>query len=50
MLDVAALQQENSSLREQLAELAKAIAKLNERVAELLAAAPTCCSRRERGS
>ena len=53
MLDVAALQQENSSLREQLfelraqlthllsgnAELAKTIAKLNERVAELLAVA-----------
>ena len=53
MLDVAALQQENSSLREQLAELraqltqlisgnaelATTIAKLNERVAELLAVA-----------
>ena len=53
MLDAAALQQENSSLREQLAELraqlthlisgnaelAKTIAKLNERVAELLAVA-----------
>ena len=53
MLDVAALQQENSSLRRQLAELrvqltqlvsgnaefAKTIAKLNERVAELLAIA-----------
>ena len=53
MLDVAALQQENNSLREQLlqlrvqltylvsgnAELAKTIAKLNERVVELLAVA-----------
>ena len=53
MLDVAALQLENSSLREQLAELtaqlrslvsgnaelAKTIARLNERVAELLAVA-----------
>ena len=53
MLDVAALQQENSALREQLArllatnttlsstiaELSSSVAKLNERVAELLAVA-----------
>lgn len=39
MLDVAALQQENAALRAQVAQLVDSIAKLNERVAELLAVA-----------
>ena len=39
MLDVAALQQENAALRVTLAQLVETIAKLNERVAELLAVA-----------
>jgi len=39
VLDVAALQQENAALRAQLAQLLETIAKLNERVAELLAVA-----------
>lgn len=39
MLHVAALQQENAALRAQLAQLVETIAKLNERVAELLAVA-----------
>jgi len=39
VLDVAALQQENAALRVQLAQLVDTIARLNERVAELLAVA-----------
>lgn len=39
MLDVAALQQENAALRAQVAQLVESMAKLNERVAELLAIA-----------
>ncbi len=39
MLDVAALQQENAQLRAQVAQLVESIAKLNERVSELLAVA-----------
>ncbi len=39
MLDVAVLQQENAALRAQVAQLVESIAKLNERVAELLAVA-----------
>jgi hypothetical protein len=39
VLDVAALQQENAALRAQLTQLVETIAKLNERVAELLAVA-----------
>ena len=39
MLDVAALQQENATLRAQVTQLIESIAKLNERVAELLAVA-----------
>jgi transposase len=39
VLDVAALQQENAELRAQVSRLVETIAKLNERVGELLAAA-----------
>jgi hypothetical protein len=39
VLDVAALQQENAALRGQVAQLVENMAKLNERVAELLAVA-----------
>lgn len=39
MLDVAALQHENTALRAQLTQLIETIARLNERVAELLAVA-----------
>ncbi len=39
MLDVTALQQENAALRAQVAQLVESMAKLNERVAELLAVA-----------
>jgi transposase len=39
VLDVAALQQENAALRAQLSQLIETIAKLNERVTELLAVA-----------
>jgi transposase len=39
VLDVAALKQENAALRAQLTQLVETIAKLNERVAELLAVA-----------
>ena len=39
MLDVAALQQENVALRAQVTLLIESIAKLNERVSELLAVA-----------
>jgi hypothetical protein len=39
VLDVAALQQENVALRAQVSQLLESLAKLNERVAELLAVA-----------
>jgi hypothetical protein len=39
VLDVAALQQENAALRVQVAQLVETVAKLNERVGELLAVA-----------
>ncbi len=39
MLDVTALQQENAALRAQVSQLIENLAKLNERVAELLAVA-----------
>ena len=39
MVDVAALQRENAELRGQVSELVQQLAKLNERVAELLAIA-----------
>ena len=39
MLDVAALHQENAALRAQVTQLIESIAKLNERMAELLAVA-----------
>lgn len=39
MLDVAAIQQENAALRAQVTQLIESLAKLNERVAELLAVA-----------
>lgn len=39
MLDVTALQQENAALRAQVTQLIESLAKLNERVAELLAVA-----------
>ncbi len=39
MLDVIALQQENAALRAQVTQLIESLAKLNERVGELLAVA-----------